>query len=52
MGVSENQEKKPISDPYCPQILIRCPSWNRVAAKVAWYGLIFNTVVNWPSFGG
>jgi hypothetical protein len=52
MGIPENRERKTIFDPYCPQILIRGPSWNRVAAKVAWFGLIFNIVVNWPSFGG
>jgi hypothetical protein len=52
MGIPENSQKKPIFDPYGPQISIRCPSWNRVAAKVAWFGLIFNIVVNWPSFGG
>jgi hypothetical protein len=50
MGIPENRERKTISNPYCSQISIRCPSWNRVAAKVAWFGLIFNIVVNLSSF--
>jgi hypothetical protein len=52
VGISENREKKTIFGPLCPQILILCPFWNQVAAKVAWYGVIFNFVANLSSSGG